>query len=65
MIMTKELAKELIEKWVKKQVILYGAENFTLPNKDEVIYSCCTENDIIEYTLLYCMSVYSSDKVIE
>lgn len=58
--MTKELAKELIEKWVKRQAILYGADNFTLPIKDEVIYSYCTANDIVEYTLLYCMSVYSS-----
>jgi len=59
--MTKELAKELIEKWFRNQATLYGAENFTLPIKDEVIYSYCTENDIVEYTLLYCMSVYSSD----
>ena len=58
--MTKELAKELIEKWVKRQAKLYGAENFTLPIKDEVIYSYCTKNDIVEYTLFYCMSVLSS-----
>lgn len=58
--MTKELAKELIENWVKQQVKIYGAENFSLPIKDEVIYSHRTETEIVEYTLLYCMSVYSA-----
>lgn len=56
--MTRELAKELIEKWVQRQINLYGAENFNLPIKNEVIYSYCNETDIVEYTLLYCMSVY-------
>jgi hypothetical protein len=56
--MTKELAKELIEKWVQRQINLYGAENFNLPIKDEVIYSYCNESGIVQYTLLYCMSVY-------
>ena len=59
--MNKELAKELIEKWVKRQSQIYGAENFTLPIKDEVIYSYCNETDVVEYTLLYCMSVYCQD----
>ena len=59
--MKRELAKELIEKWFKMKSTLYGADNFTLPIKDEIIYSYCTQNDIIEYTLFYCMSVYCSD----
>jgi hypothetical protein len=63
--MTKEIAKELIEKWVKRQINLHGAENFKLPVKDEIIYSYYNANDIVEYSLLYCISVYVAKDRIE
>lgn len=71
--MTPAKAKKLIEKWVGDNCEVlyhYNAVIFSLPEKDCVIHTETVKDKnghtgIKQYTLIYCLTVYLSNKIIK